>query len=541
VGKTATQQPVLLSWIAQANDPFNRSRDAEPRTDGPTLTVLFDGASPYVDQIRDVVLLYRDFGDDTTKERAALDRTIAEINARAPAIVVHRESWPGADPTDHDEIYKFLRATVPKVRSRFPGRELIIHVSPGTSSMQTIWVLMGSTGLIDPPFRLVKSYRPDERKGGPSVVPVGVELDTFYKAYARSRPRDASASEPAASWDPRKLRSEPMRRLFDEARRYAQINVPILLLGERGTGKSTLASWIRTHSNFRKPELDKRWPSIACGQYDANTMRAELFGYVKGAFTDAKKNKDGQLKAAQGDTLFLDEIGDVSRDLQRLLIKALEEKRFMPLGADELVESEFRLLTATNLDDATLRERLDPDFLDRISMVTLRLPALREIPEEIEWLWPTIFANAFGRVGAQRVRELSPERNARVVDELRKHPLRGNFRDLYRLAYRIIAALVDDHQPLGEEQAVEYGLELLTLEQHRADNGRSRALALAFAGDKLLDELVTLEQPLVSDELFNELQRFIATEIRRLASERGVKPEQLCDVTARTLRDWGKK
>lgn len=536
-----TTGPVLLSWIAQANDPFNRPRDAEePQTDGPTLTLLFDPTSPYAGRVGDVVLLYRDHGDDTAKERAALDATVAEIRDRAPDIVVHRAAWKNADPTNHDEIYKFLRGKVPEIRSRFSGRELVVHISPGTGSMATIWVLMGSTGLIDPPFRLVKSYRPNERKGGASVVPIEIELDTFYKAYARSRPAETSASESGSIWDPRKLRGETMTRLFTDARRYAQVNVPVLLLGERGTGKSTLASWIRIHSNFRKPELDQRWPAVACGQFDANTMRAELLGYVKGAYTDAKRDQDGKLKIADGDTLFLDEIGDVSRDVQRLLIKALEEKRFHPLGANEPVESRFRLLSATNLDDATLRERLDPDFLDRISMVTLRVPALREIPEELEWLWPSVFAEASVRVGATRVPELSPTLNEQIVEKLRGHPLRGNLRDLYRIAYRIIAALVDAHEPLDPERAVAHGLELLVSERGSSDN-RAQALARAFAEGKPLDELITLEQPLASKDLIAELQHYLATEVRRLASERKVKPDQLCDVGARTLRDWGKK
>ena len=80
--------------------------------------------------------------------------------------------------------------------------------------------------------------------------------------------------------------------------------MPILLLGERGTGKTTLASWIRSNSPYRKKKLDTKWPSVVCGQYTPQMMRAELFGYKKGAYTDAKKDHDGVIKAADGDTLF---------------------------------------------------------------------------------------------------------------------------------------------------------------------------------------------------------------------------------------------
>src|SRR5690606_8652085 len=110
--------------------------------------------------------------------------------------------------------------------------------------------------------------------------------------------------------DPRQFRSTRLRALYDEARRAARLKVPVLLLGERGTGKTTLASWIRLRSPFRQEGLDRAWPAVPCGQYTSETMRAELFGYVQGAFTGAKKDHQGLLARANGDTLFLDEIGD---------------------------------------------------------------------------------------------------------------------------------------------------------------------------------------------------------------------------------------
>ena len=130
--------------------------------------------------------------------------------------------------------------------------------------MHTVWVLMAETGFVDPPFTVVKSYRRSERRGRPAVVPVELGIETFYKAYKMSRPRQVGAEDQIVLWDPRRFRSDAMKRVFAEARRFAQLKVPVLIRGERGTGKTTLASWIRSNSPFKRDEQDACWPSVAC-------------------------------------------------------------------------------------------------------------------------------------------------------------------------------------------------------------------------------------------------------------------------------------
>jgi len=125
------------------------------------------------------------------------------------------------------------------------------HAIAGAPSMQTVLVLMGETGFIDSPFVLVKSYRKEERNGRPAVVPVQPGIDSYYKAYRAARPSEVSSEDAAVVWDPARFKSSRMREIFDEARRFAQLNVPVLLLGERGTGKTTLAGWICSHSPYR--------------------------------------------------------------------------------------------------------------------------------------------------------------------------------------------------------------------------------------------------------------------------------------------------
>ena len=539
---------VLISWVAIANDPYERERGGETRLVegqpimGPTLTLLFDPESPWSGQVGDVVLLHRDVaGQGGERERRAVRETVEELGRQSPAPRVHLEAWDGEDPTDHSGIFEFLRDRLPRLRRQFSGRELVLHVSPGTPSMHTVWVLMAETGFIEPPFTVVKSYRRHERRGRDAVVPVELGIETFYKRYKASRPRQTSSEEQAVLWDPGRFQTSAMQQVFAEARRFAQLNVPVLIRGERGTGKTTLANWIRSSSPFKREEQDARWPSVACGQYNPETMRAELFGYKKGAFTGATTDRDGLLAAAHRDTLFLDEVGDVGADLQRLLIRAIEEKRYFMLGDDKPRESDFRLLTATNIDDAELRQRLDPDFLDRISLFSLTLPPLRDVPDELPWLWEAVYKEATRRAGVTKRRAvLGKEHHERVIANLRRHPLPGNLRDLFRVAYRILAARHDVAEPLSPGDATSYGLEALGVSAAPALRvaAQSRSIAAAFAHGTTIDDLLPPGDSIQTDLLFADLKAFIAREVRRIASERGVDVKDLCGKSERTLQDW---
>ena len=537
---------VLLSWVAVNNDPYERERNTGEfrRVDGklipgPTLTLLCDSASPYRDVIGDVVFFHRSAKDDQ-REARALQETVAAIGDLCPHARVSDLAWRGDDPTDHEGIYRFLRRELPALRQRFSGRRLVIHLSPGTPAMHTVWVLMAETGMIAPPVELVKSYRADERRGRASVVPVKLGLDTFFKVYERQHGRKRSrVVEDQVFWDPRKFRSAKLKAVFAEARRFAQVNVPLLITGERGTGKTTLASWIRAHSDFRKASNDTSWPAVPCGQYSAETMRAELFGYRQGAFTGATSDKEGLLARADGDTLFLDEIGDISTPLQRLLIKAVEENAYSPLGSTEILTSRFRLITATNRDLNTLCGTLDPDFLDRISMLRIEMPALRDIPEDIDWLWTQVVREAERRAGITVDAEALENSSKRIPSLLRHEPLPGNMRDLFVAAYRLIAAAGDAVDPMAPEKAIEYAMRGLARPASTRGDATEEVLR-RFVDRSPLDPCIESLGKLDTKRLFDDVKRYIASEIRRYANVRGLKPEEVCDVAERTLRDWAK-
>lgn len=427
-----------------------------------------------------------------------------------------------------------MRDVLPDVRRAHPGQELIVHLSPGTGAMQTVWVLLSEGGFIEPPFRLVQSFRPEDRRSGVVVSDLDLGLDTFLKGFRAAAPKQVASPEQAVRWDLSQFKSARAKDVYAEARSVAGLKIPVLILGERGTGKSSLAGWIRQTSPWRRPEQDARWPAVACGQYAPETMRAELFGYVKGAFTGAHADTPGLLDAAHGDSLFLDEVGDMSRELQRLLIKALEERRFLPLGGTRPRDSDFRLICATNVPESALRERLDPDFFDRIATFTLTMPPLRELADDLPWLWDAILRDAARRAQVPPL-ELSPDRRARLLAALCEHPLPGNLRDLSLVAFRLLAARADPRTP----DLVATGLSALRgSPTPSADLPRPQRVAQAFAAGTGLGSLLPPGARLDTDEVFRSLKRYLAAELRELAAARDVPVESLCDVHPRSLRDW---
>lgn len=522
------QECIVLSWLAVNNDPLNS--DGSP---GPTLTLLLDPASPYRDNVRETHVLYNDgkhktIGEDLRKELKKrggknIDLQLRHVNVQ---------------PIDHRAIFQKLRNVVSDIRERDPDTPLIVHVSPGTPAMHTVWVLMAETGLIEPPCTLVQSVRRSERKGNSPVVEVDIGLETPLRAYQSARTEIARTSEDSVRPDPLQSKSERRRELYERARKFARLNVPVLLLGERGTGKSTLATWIRSNSPFRKAENDSAPPAVACGQFSSELVRSELFGHVKGAFTGAQSDRDGLLNVADGDTLFLDEIADLSAEVQRLLIRAIENKEYTPEGSDETLNSDFRLIAATNRPWDQLEKYLDADFLDRISYFTLEAPPLRETPEDLPMLWRQVLREAARRAQVERsVIDEILSCEASVVKPLQNHPLPGNFRDLFSLSYHILAEIQEE--TVSAKQAVEYGLREGLKSKHGSVESEPVEAAIAgFSGRTPLSPDVFSEEKLVTKEAFDHFRKYLGTEIRRAAGFHGKSPEDLCDCKNRTLQKW---
>lgn len=176
-------------------------------------------------------------------------------------------------------------------------------------------------------------------------------------------------------------RSGAMEKLYRILSKVSESAHPVLILGESGTGKELVARTIHAHgSNADKPFLP-----VDCGSLVPTLIESELFGHVKGAFTNANRSRDGLLVSAENGTVFLDEIGELPLDLQSKLLRALQEKEVRPVGASHTVPIRARILAATNRDLAAMVENgnFRKDLFYRLNVVNLRLPPLRARREDI--------------------------------------------------------------------------------------------------------------------------------------------------------------
>jgi two-component system response regulator HydG len=217
-------------------------------------------------------------------------------------------------------------------------------------------------------------------------------------------------------------RSGEMEKLYRILSKVAQSSHPVLVLGESGTGKELVARTIHAYG----PNAQKPFLPVDCGSLVPTLIESELFGYVKGAFTGANRNKDGLLVSAEGGTVFLDEIGELTLDLQAKLLRALQEKEVRPVGATHRVPIKARIVAATNRDLAVMVEKgtFRKDLFYRLNVVNLRLPSLRDRREDI----PLLAAHFLDRISREHGTKFTLSDEA--LRTMMRHDWPGNVREL---------------------------------------------------------------------------------------------------------------
>ena len=242
-------------------------------------------------------------------------------------------------------------------------------------------------------------------------------------------------------------KNQEMQRLFGILEQVAESNTTVLLVGESGTGKELFAKAIHSLGPRRNGPLI----TINCGALPDTLLESELFGYKAGAFTDAKKDKQGRLALAEGGTLFLDEVGDISPALQIRLLRVLQDRVYEPLGSTKTQKADVRIVAATNrdLEDLVAKGSFRQDLYYRINVVKLVLPPLRDRKEDIPLL-ADHFIRKYNRLSGKELRGLSPE----VLPVLMSHNFPGNIRELENIIE--YATVVCRNNIIGIEHLPDY-------------------------------------------------------------------------------------
>ena len=228
-----------------------------------------------------------------------------------------------------------------------------------------------------------------------------------------------------------------IQKIFDIVPVVAESDATILIEGSTGTGKDLLAKVIHNASKRAKKPLVK----VNCAALPDNLLESEMFGYVKGAFTGADKDKPGRFQEADGGTIFLDEIGDLPLSLQAKLLRVLEEKQFYPLGSRKITRVDVRIIAATNqgLEEMVGAKRFREDLFYRLNVIRLELPPLRERRADI----PLLIENILRRLSSARKAQAS-RISEEAMEILLNYDYPGNVRELENILEHALIICQDD-------------------------------------------------------------------------------------------------
>ena len=364
-----------------------------------------------------------------SREQALADLVIGDIAAQSPETIVRPHVMDFGDPWDFGLVYDTLHRFATAYPFDPDREDYLVHVTTGTHVAQICLFLLTETRFF--PARLLQTSpprRPHASEPGSYTI-IDLDLSKYDRLAARfqQQQRDDLSS----------LKSgiDTRSRLFNEVvARIEQVAVasraPLLLTGPTGAGKSRLARRIYELKKARQ-RIAGPFVEVNCATIRGDAAMSTLFGHVRGSFTGALRDRPGLLRTADNGVLFLDEIGELGPDEQSALLRAVEEKRFLPLGADREVHSEFQLIAGTNADLATAVRagKFRDDLLARINLWTFQLPGLRDRPEDIE---PNLDHELSRCSGLLAVRvSMSREARARFVDFATSADAAwaGNFRD----------------------------------------------------------------------------------------------------------------
>ncbi|QFZ83422.1 AAA family ATPase [Variovorax paradoxus] len=378
----------------------------------------------------------------TRKHTALAEVVKADIAAVSPETTVNLVPFDLEDPWDFGEVYTRLYDWARAYPFQPEREQYWTHITTGTHVAQICMFLLSESRVV--PGVLAQTSPPRKQREGDAGKVALIDLDlSRYDPIARrfdADQRDAVAFLKSGI----ATRNARFNALIDEIERVAvRSRAPILLVGPTGAGKSFLARRMFELKQARH-QVTGPFVEVNCATLRGDGAASTLFGHKKGSFTGAASDRAGLLRTAHQGALFLDEIGELGLDEQAMLLKAIEEKRFFPVGADKEVESDFQLIAGTHRDlrRDVAQGRFREDLFARINLWTYDLPGLAQRPEDIEPNLDHLLA-LHAAENHRVVRFNAEARTAYLRFAQSSEALwRGNFRDLSASVTRL-ATLAD--------------------------------------------------------------------------------------------------
>jgi two-component system, NtrC family, response regulator len=366
------------------------------------------------------------------------------------------------------------------IKSRYPEVPVILATGWATIALAVQGMKLGASDFIHKPWQnthLMQSVYTLLHLGKPSATTISrKKLDEQFDF------NQIIGEDPA------------MLKILETIGRVAKTEAPVLIIGESGTGKELIAEAIHQNSLRAKRPFVK----VNLGGISTSLFESEMFGHVRGAFTDARTDRTGRFEMAHSGTIFLDEIGDLDLSSQVKMLRVLQDRTFEVLGSSRTKTVNTRVICATNrnLDDMVAQQTFREDLLYRINLITLRLPPLRERPRDIALLVRHFIANLSEIY--ERPLQVSPE----SLQWLKSLPLPGNIRQLKNLVERTV--LVSPHDTL---QPVDF-------QQQYAPTVKKNTSGLPEVGAMTLEEMEV--------QMIRQAMNFHKEKIARVARSLGL-------------------
>jgi DNA-binding NtrC family response regulator len=352
--------------------------------------------------------------------------TVEENPGRIPALLREREYdvilldmnfKKGVN--DGEEGFHWLS----QILSIDPDAVVILITAYGEVDLAVKAMKNGATDFILKPWKNQKLL---------GTMNAALQLRSSKKKIAKLEVTQANLNEEIQSHYADMIGESPaMQRIHEMIGRVAPTDADVLILGENGTGKEMVARALHRHSNRKS----NAFVSVDLGAITETLFESELFGHVKGAFTDARQDKAGRFEIASGGTIFLDEVGNLTLPLQAKLLTVLQQRVIQPVGSGKTIPVDVRLISATNLSlhEMTAEKKFRQDLLYRLNTVEIRIPSLRERSEDIPLL-----ADHFLQVYGKKYKRQGMKIDKAVMTQMKKYYWPGNIRELQHAIERAV-------------------------------------------------------------------------------------------------------